>query len=73
MKNVFMIHFMAILRATTFFRLVSLAFERGDSCTSQLLSITYDMFKGFNANPPLDTRGICLDISKACVARGVNL
>ena len=32
---------------------------------SQLLSITHDIFKGFDANPTLDTRGIFLDISKA--------
>ena len=31
---------------------------------SQLLSITHDIFKGFDANPTLDTRGIFLDISK---------
>ena len=40
-------------------------FRKGDSCTSQLLSITHDIFKGFDANPSLDTRGVFLDISKA--------
>ena len=40
-------------------------FRKGDSCISQLLSITHDIFKGFDANPPLDTRGVFLDISKA--------
>ena len=40
-------------------------FRKGDSCVSQLLSITHDIFKGFDANPPLDTRGVFLDISKA--------
>ena len=40
-------------------------FRKGDSCISQLLSITHGIFKGFGANPPLDTRGIFLDISKA--------
>ena len=39
-------------------------FRKGDSCVSQLLSITHDIFKGFDANPPLDTRGTFLDISK---------
>ena len=29
-----------------------------------MLSITHDIFKGFDANPPLDTRGTFLDISK---------
>ena len=40
-------------------------FRKGDSCVSQLLSITHDIFKGFDANPPIDTRGIFLDMSKA--------
>ena len=40
-------------------------FRKGDSCVSQLLSITHDILKGFDANPPLDTRGVFLDISKA--------
>ena len=40
-------------------------FLKGDSCISQLLSITHEIFKGFDANPSLDTCGIFLDISKA--------
>ena len=40
-------------------------FREGDSCVSQLLSITHDIFKGFEANPSLDSRGVFLDISKA--------
>ena len=40
-------------------------FRKGDSCVSQLLSITHNILKGFDANPSLDTRGIFLDISKA--------
>ena len=40
-------------------------FRKGDSCISQLLSITHEIFKGFDANPSLDTRGVFLDISKA--------
>ena len=40
-------------------------FRKGDSCVSQLLSITHEILVGFDANPPLDTRGIFLDISKA--------
>ena len=40
-------------------------FRKGDSCVSQLLSITHEIFKGFDANPSLDTCGIFLDISKA--------
>ena len=40
-------------------------FRKNDSCISQLLSITHEIFKGFDANPPLDTRVVFLDISKA--------
>ena len=40
-------------------------FRKGDSCISQLLSITHDILKGFDANPSLDTRAVFLDISKA--------
>ena len=40
-------------------------FRKGDSCVSQLISITHNIFKGFDANPSLDTRGVFLDISKA--------
>ena len=37
----------------------------GDSCVHQLLSITYDIYKSFDANPLLEVRGIFLDMSKA--------
>ena len=40
-------------------------FCKDDSCASQLLSITHKVFKGFDANPSLDTCGIFLEISKA--------
>ena len=40
-------------------------FRKNDSCISQLLSITHDIFKAFDANPTIETRGIFLDISKA--------
>ena len=40
-------------------------FRKGDSCISQLLSITHDILTGFDASPSLDTRGVFLDISKA--------
>ena len=39
-------------------------FRKGDSCVSQLLSISHDILKDFDLNPPLDTRGVFLDISK---------
>ena len=37
---------------------------KGDSCVSQPLSITHEIFKGFDANSLLDTCGIFLNISK---------
>ena len=39
-------------------------FQPGDSCVHQLLSITHKIYKGFDANPSLDVRGIFLDLSK---------
>ena len=36
----------------------------GDSCISQLLSITHEIYKNFDCNPTLDTRATFLDISK---------
>ena len=40
-------------------------FLKGDSCVSQLLSITHEIYANFDKNPPLDTRGVFLDMSKA--------
>ena len=40
-------------------------FRPGDSFVHQLLSITYDIYKSFDANPSLEVRGIFLDTSKA--------
>ena len=40
-------------------------FMPGDSCVSQLLSITHEIYKSFDCNPPVDIRGVFLDISKA--------
>ena len=34
----------------------------GDSCVHQLLSITYDIYKSFDANPSREVRGIFLDM-----------
>ena len=42
-----------------------LGFIPGDSCVAQLLSITHEIYKSFDCNPPADTRGIFLEISKA--------
>ena len=40
-------------------------FRKGDSCISQLLAITHEIYSNFDACPSLDTRGVFLDISKA--------
>ena len=40
-------------------------FRHGNSCVHQLLSITYDFYKSFDANPSLEVRSIFLDMSKA--------
>ena len=40
-------------------------FFKSDSCVSQRLSITHEIFKDFDANPSLDNCGIFLDIPKA--------
>ena len=40
-------------------------FRKGDSCASQLLAITHEIYKPFDGNPSLETRGVFLDISKA--------
>ena len=41
------------------------SFILGNSCVSQLLSITQEIHKSFDCNPPKDVRGVFLDISKA--------
>ena len=40
-------------------------FRKGDSCISQLLAITHEIYSSFDAYPSLETRGVFLDISKA--------
>ena len=40
-------------------------FRSGDSCTSQLIAITNEIYKAFDGNPSLETRGVFLHISKA--------
>ena len=37
----------------------------GDSCISERLSIVHEIHSSFDCNPPVDTRAIFLDISKA--------
>ena len=40
-------------------------FRKNDSCISQLLAITHEIYKNFDNCPPVETRSIFLDISKA--------
>ena len=40
-------------------------FRTGDSCVNQLISIPHNIFQSFDLNPPFETRGVFLDISKA--------
>ena len=40
-------------------------FRKGDSCISQLLAITHQIYTNFDAYPSLETRSVFLDISKA--------
>ena len=35
----------------------------GDSCVHQLLSITHEIYKAFDANSTLEVRGVFLDLS----------
>ena len=41
-------------------------FMPGNSCVSQLLSITHEIYKGSDCNPPTKMRGTFLDISETC-------
>ena len=36
-----------------------------DSCVAQLLSISHEIYKSFDGNPPYDIRATFLDVSKA--------
>ena len=40
-------------------------FRRGDSCISQLLAITHEIYSNFDAFPSLVIRGVFLDIYKS--------
>ena len=40
-------------------------FRSGDSCISQLLAITHEIYSSFDGNPSYETRGVFLDMSKA--------
>ena len=47
------------------FTICQSGFILGDSCVSQLLSITHEIYKSSDCHPPTDMRGTFLDISKA--------
>ena len=40
-------------------------FKSNDSCIHQLIKITHDIYKAFDANPSFETRAVFLDLSKA--------
>ena len=40
-------------------------FRPGGCCIHQLLSMTHEIYKTFDANPSLENRGVFLDLSKA--------
>ena len=40
-------------------------FRPNDSCINQLVSITHNIYRAFDANPSLEVRGVFLDLSKA--------
>ena len=40
------------------------SFIAGNSCVAQLLSVTQEIYKGFDCNPSYDIRGTFLDILK---------
>ena len=40
-------------------------FRLNDSCINQLISITHNIYRAFDANPSLEVRGVFLDLSKA--------
>ena len=40
-------------------------FRPNDSCINELISITHNIYRAFDANPSLEVRGVFLDLSKA--------
>ena len=40
-------------------------FRSNDSCINQLISITHNIYRTFDANPSLEVRSVFLDLSKA--------
>ena len=40
-------------------------FKKNDSCISQLVSITHEIYSAFDCNPSVEVRGVFLYLSKA--------
>ena len=55
---------MRFLNESKFLSDAQSSFRPSDSCEYQLLSIVDGIYKSFDCNPPLEVRGIFLDISK---------
>ena len=47
-------------------------FVPGDSCISQLLSITHEIYKSYDCNPPRDERVTFLDFLKLLIKFGLK-
>ena len=65
MKSAFIIQCIPIFECNNLFTSCQSGFRKQDSCVSQLLAITHEIYKHFDANPSLETRAVFLDISKA--------
>ena len=63
--NVFTIVCLIISKSNDILNKCQSGFLPGDSCISQLLCITHDIYNAFDGNPSLEVRGVFLDISKA--------
>ena len=59
-----MTHFFKYLDDNNFFTSNQSGFWPGNSCVHQLLSISHEIYKAFDANPSLDVRGVFVDLSK---------
>ena len=64
LKSVFIIPLYSYLESNDILSKSQSGFRKGDSCISQLLAITHEIYSNFDAYPSLETRGVFLDISK---------
>ena len=48
-------------------------FRPGDSCVHQLLLITHEIYKVFDANPSLEVIGVFLDLRKPWIKFGTTV